>query len=381
MSMSISISISIIYPSRTWATGQGLPVNVNVHVKLWISSLGMIRAWNGREWKCRSERPSSETVSRRGDPSQDHQKVHVPERAWMCYLLGETCPIRKVFLVSPYLDSLETEHTVVSRQFKTRQDKTRERNDLVGYLSLESQSEDVGQQERRSHPKRKGPAGVPGDGWGITARKRELCARIRTLRIELSAEKCWFFSADADSANQRQHGLAVLCLPTYLPTYKQEGNSIRGGLLVMSLDGKKKKKLCWSVCTSTHSNHRKVCCGCNSNCTVELQSRIAALQGWHRQLLKARPDPKKNVTSERLNSNLHHDGKGLELTSRKWRYRTVAEQPRWAWSVSLVRAPASPIVTGKDRKGNSSLRTKATYSIVAAHGSQYDKRDKRDLPN
>ncbi|KLO86653.1 Uncharacterized protein LW93_11434 [Fusarium fujikuroi] len=110
-------------------------------------------------------------------------------------------------------------NSVETVQDKTRQDKTRERNDLVGYLSLESQSEDVGQQERRSHPKRKGPAGVPGDGWGITARKRELCARIRTLRIELSAEKCWFFSADADSANQRQHGLAVLCLPTYLPTY------------------------------------------------------------------------------------------------------------------------------------------------------------------
>jgi hypothetical protein len=34
--------------------------------------------------------------------------------------------------------------------------------------------------------KRKGPAGVPGDGWSITARERELCARIRTLRVEFS---------------------------------------------------------------------------------------------------------------------------------------------------------------------------------------------------
>lgn len=42
----------------------------------------------------------------------------------------------------------------------------------------------------------------------------------------------------------------------------------------MSLDGKKKKKkkkLCWpctSIHPSIHSNHRKVCCGCNTNCTV-----------------------------------------------------------------------------------------------------------------
>lgn len=42
----------------------------------------------------------------------------------------------------------------------------------------------------------------------------------------INVSECWFFSADADSANQRQPGLVILCLPAYLPTYLQTGGKL-----------------------------------------------------------------------------------------------------------------------------------------------------------